>query len=247
MGFIVDAENKLVMVDHSHNNFCVTSPKGNPVIQKLNNSLKVTSIFTRTKAKRERSLLGDNCPMLYALKGMHKLKTRRRDIALLCASFHRIFPVFLNDGFVWDWIVPLPSCHPICSRFAHKVHKHSQFGIVQPKTIIKVSAEQILLNVKQLNIKSADKALLSSDIRRFIKNNCLKTDFQIKALKSHLRHHINPFIWGSVLQDTVPPSKILLIDGMITSGSSLINASNILKHHYPHVEIEALTLFSSSR
>ena len=77
MGFVVDAENRLVTVDHSHNHFCITTPEGNPVELMLG-TLKVTSIFARTKGKRDKRDPGDNSPMLYVIKGLHELRTNPR-------------------------------------------------------------------------------------------------------------------------------------------------------------------------
>lgn len=250
MGFVVDAVNRLVTVDHSHNHFCVTTPNGNPTTITLDNGLKVTSIFARTKGKKGKRagiIPGDNSPMLYVLKGMQNLTTRRKDVAMLCASFRQILPVYLGAGFAWDWIVPLPSSSAVCSRFADKVHKRCQIGIFQPAAITKITAQQVLNNVGQLRISAKERALLSADIRRFISHNTPQTSFQIKCATTHLRHHINPLMWGNVPLGTTPPRRVLLVDDMVTSGTSLVCAADIIKNRYPTVQIEALTLFGSSK
>lgn len=246
MGFVVDAEKRLVTVDHSHNNFCITTPQGNPVEITLG-TLKVTSIFARTKAKRDRNAPGDNSPMLYVIKGLHELRTNPRDIAMLCASFRQILPAYLGSGFQWDWIVPLPSSSPVCRRFADKVLKRTQQGACYPGSLAKITAVEVLRSVDGLQIKAADKTVLKTDIFRFISNHGEDAPFQIKSIRRvKLRKHISPFMLGNVAE-VVPPSAILLIDDMVTSGASLVSAEALLKQQYPGARIEALTLFGSSK
>ncbi|MBN3215176.1 phosphoribosyltransferase [Pectobacterium polaris] len=250
MGFTVDTENRLVTVDHSHNNYSVTTLEGNPITITLANGLKVTSIFSRTKgkkAKRGEPALGDNSPMLYVIKGLHGLRTRRRDIGMLCVSFRDILPVFLGTGFSWDWLVPLPSSSPVCSQFANKVHQRSQVGVCQPTALVKITADQVMRNIGGLRILTKDKAMLSADVRRFIRDHGPQAPFQIKYAKTHLRQHINPLMWGTVPAGTAPPRTVLLIDDMVTSGTSIACAANTIKARYPAVQIEALTLFGTSK
>ncbi|WP_249549339.1 phosphoribosyltransferase, partial [Escherichia coli] len=82
---------------------------------------------------------------------------------------------------------------------------------------------------------------------RFISKHGEEVAFQIKSIRRvKLRKHISPLIWGHA-PATPPPRGILLIDDMVTSGTSLVNAEAILKHRYPLARIEALTLFGSSK
>ncbi|EFV8237282.1 phosphoribosyltransferase [Salmonella enterica] len=246
VGFVVDAGNRLVTVDHSHNNFCITTPQGNPA-EITFGTLKVTSIFSRTKGKRDISAPGDNSPMLYVLKGLHNLRTRRRDIGMLYASFREILPTYVNGDFQWDWIVSLPSSSPVCSRFAERIYKLTQQGVCQHNALVKITAVEVLRSVDALHIKAADKTVLKTDIFRFISTYGEEAPFQIKSIRRvKLRKHINPLTWGRVWA-TPPPKGILLIDDMVTSGASLVNAEAILKHRYPLARIEALTLFGSSK
>lgn len=213
----------------------------------LNGTLKVTSIFARTKGKRDKTDPGDNSPMLYVMKGMHELRTTPRDIALLCASFREILPVYLEKGFEWDWIVPLPSSSPVCLRLANKVHKRTQRGVCYPDALVKLTAVNVLRNLDGLHISSREKSQARSYVKKFIQNHGEDAFFQIKSVRKDVRTHVNPLAWGSLPMGTRPPRGILLIDDMITSGTSLANAEAILKNRYPSVRIEALTLFGASK
>ncbi|WP_249192973.1 phosphoribosyltransferase, partial [Yersinia sp. Marseille-Q3913] len=243
VGFTVDVANRLVTVDHSHNNYSVTTPAGNPTVLTLSNGLKVTSIFSRTKGKKGKRGVkdppGDNSPMLYALKGMHQLQTTRRAVMDL--------PVYVAAGFQWDWLLPLPSSSNLTALFANRVCSRSGVGVCHHGAMVKISAQQVLKNLEALQIKATDRSAIREAVNRFIKYNSPQTAFQIKAIsRTSLRPYINPLMWGH-LPAVVPPRRVLLIDDMVTTGTSLVCASDILRHRYPTVQIEALTLFGSTK
>ncbi|HHR6132332.1 TPA: phosphoribosyltransferase [Providencia alcalifaciens] len=250
MGFDVDTTNNIVTVDHSHDIFSRTTVAGNPTTIRLSNGLKVTSIFSRTKgkrAKRGERPPGDNNPMLYALKGMQNLKTTYRSVMDLYVNFQEILPVFINAGFQWDWLLPLPSSSQLTSIFANKVAHQSGIGVCLNGTILKKSAQDVLDSLNNLQIKATERSALREDINRFIARNSPQTPFQIKAItRSQLRQHISPLKWGHIGIGSNPPRNVLLIDDMVTTGTSLMSAFDIIKHRYPTVRIEALTLFGST-
>lgn len=169
MGFTVDVANRLVTVDHSHSNYSVTTPEGNPTVSTLVNGLKVTSIFSRTKgekAKRSAPIPGDNSPMLYALKGMHQLQTTRRAVMDLNLSYRQILPVFVAAGFQWDWLLPLPSSSNLTALFVNRVCRESGVGIYHHGAMVKISAPQVLNNLGALQIKAADRSAIREEVNR---------------------------------------------------------------------------------
>lgn len=237
-----------VRVNHSHNRYGLTTPEGNPAFLQLD-GLKITSIFSRTKGRRDRTEPGDNCPMLYALKGLHNLRTRHSDIRLLRASFLSILASFKEQTVGWDSLFPLPSSSKLTSLFASKVQKQTGMGQCYPTALRKITAEQVLLQLDTMNeIRSQDRANLRQEVKRFIRNYSAHTDFQMKFVKNvKLRRYINPLSWGILPIDTAPPRGILLIDDMVTSGTSLLRAAAVIKERFPLADIQALTLFGSSR
>ena len=96
MGFNVNNDTKIVTVDHSHNNFSVTTTEGNPTTA-IFNGLSVTSILQRTKGKRDKDSLGDNSPMLYALKGIGDLSTTYSSVASLLPNCFNILDQLLMN------------------------------------------------------------------------------------------------------------------------------------------------------
>ncbi|MBL1804852.1 hypothetical protein ELE38_31540, partial [Klebsiella pneumoniae] len=69
-----------VTIDHSHRHWLITTPEGNPTRERVGN-LTIYSMFRRQKAPaslnrdRKQRKLGDNCPLIYALKGKEGLTT----------------------------------------------------------------------------------------------------------------------------------------------------------------------------
>lgn len=245
MGFNIDSDTMIVSVDHSHNDYCVTTVEGNPAIVTKDN-LEIISIFSRTKrGRRHTKTIGDNCPMLYALKGSEQLITTAKDVVKLRINFRKILNIYLSRGYQWDWIVPLPSSSNLSQLLANEVFNISNMGVVQQDLLIKITNKEALSIAKSLRIHSSDKANITSAIRGRIKKMGEEDYFQIKYINKSDRIHMKPFIFNKIPLGSPPPRKLLLIDDMITSGTSLVSAMEVIKSRYPLVKIEALTLFGS--
>ncbi len=71
MGLII--KELCVIVDHDCPEWLITQPEGNPTID-YTNGLKIYAIFKRQflsgkrRRNRKQRQLGDNCPLIYALK-----------------------------------------------------------------------------------------------------------------------------------------------------------------------------------
>ncbi|MGL5419075.1 MAG: phosphoribosyltransferase [Plesiomonas shigelloides] len=245
MGFRVDADKNIVTVDHSINSYSVTTPEGNPVTDTFG-ELQVTSIFSRTKGKREPDAPGDNSPMLYALKNIGNIKTTRNSVYLLNESFKAILPVFLSSADSWGVAMPLPSSSKLTSVFAKRVCKESDGLLSYCDALSKVTAGDVLESLPGLPVASNIRTAIRQKVKGFIKSHSIDEAFQIKVIPVHLRHYLNPIRFNPHCVNQIP-EKILLIDDMVTSGTSLVCAMNAIKAVKPSVDIQALTLFGSSR
>lgn len=249
MGFNVDSRNNLVTVDHLHNNYAVTTVAGNPVVKTIS-GIKVTSVFARTKAKRQRSDPGDNSPMLYALKGLGNLTTTYSSVAMLYSNYCQIMSSIVQNeeaSGLWDCVVPMPSSSKLAFLIAKTIARHPGVGLIESSLLRKVTGNAVLASLDALAISSKDRTALRSEVRRFIQCHDGEADFQMKSIKRvDLRCHLCPFMLGSApLQHQ--PHRILLVDDMVTSGTSIVSAATVLSTHFPQAHIEAVTLFGSSR
>lgn len=237
-----------VTVDHLKNSYAITTTNGNPVFQSFN-GLQVSSIFQRTKGKRPKNLPGDNCPMLYALKGIDNLHTRHSSIVRLTPNGYNILNSILDiRGYNWDCIVPMPSSHNIANIMTKRLSKIITSGHSEYRALRKITALDAQHQVRGLTgISSKHRTQLNTFIKKFIKHHGGDADFQMKSITNPaLRAHLNPLVSGS-WSVQAPPRNILLIDDMVTSGSTLQSASNVIKLRYPMSNVEAITLFSALR
>ena len=106
MGFkVID---NLVIVDHSINHYAITTPtkKRSPCIYTKKNidslNLSIYSIFYRSVIDRKLHKLGDNCPLLYALKGKQNLVVTKDSMKELKVPFYQILEILKEE--VTDWI-----------------------------------------------------------------------------------------------------------------------------------------------
>ncbi|EZQ00932.1 hypothetical protein, partial [Acinetobacter sp. Ver3] len=101
MGFkVID---NLVIVDHSTNHYAITTPtkKKSPCIYTKKNidslNLSIYSIFYRSVIDRKLHKLGDNCPLLYALKGKQNLVVTKDSMKDLKVPFYQILEILKNE------------------------------------------------------------------------------------------------------------------------------------------------------
>jgi len=258
MGFDVDRVSKVVTVDHNHNSFATTSVAGNPKTKKYNN-LTVIGIIKRNKGankvlKREHpktKIEGDNSPMLYALKNMDGLSTTSKDARSLFRNarkiLHNELPV---HGIAFDYILTVPSSHKLASIVAQLItlvcRKLGHPAIPVHAVLHKASGNDVKEQVSALEIKRSDRQKVLVAVKRFIRDSGGDSDFQIKCVRMDLRKHVNLFVLGYEVSRNADPLNISLVDDMVTSGSSLISARNLVQQVYPNATIYACVLFSAS-
>lgn len=259
MGFDVDRVRKVVTVDHSHNNFATTSIEGNPKTKKYQ-GMTVVGIFKRNKGANrtlrqedpKAKIDGDNSPMLYALKNLDNLTTTQADVRNLFRNARQILDIELpKHDLLFDHIVTIPSSHKLasvitrmtlrkCRRLGHPISVLD--GVIQ-----KSSGADVKAQISELDINRKLRTGMIGNVKKFIKTHGEDTDFQIKYIqKTNLRKHVN--LLTSVPERGVDNRSIniILADDMVTTGSSLVAARDIVQHHFPNATIYSVCLFSAS-
>ena len=257
-----------VIVNHTHSDYAVTTAEGNPYKSTITYGavkIKNIGIFKRTYNKSRKPSVGDNCPMLYALKNMNNLRTNFRSVYLLYIEFLKIVDLILTEECNhWDVIIILPSSSLLTKRFAERLAK--KMTIQMPDIFLlepfkKVTFEDVNsdLNYLKVNnlIKSQAQTNIRQDIKKFIKKNNipLGSSFQMKAIDKKYRHHIKPFKLKDLNEDIMLKlsecKKILLVDDMLNSGTSIISArsllADLLSKDIKNIEIGSMTLFSKTK
>jgi hypothetical protein len=252
LGLVI--QDKKVLVDHASKEHLVTTSAGNPKRYKVANEhgdLNVLSIFTRLKAtsreRRDRAVrqIGDNCPMIYALKGKDGLTTGYRSVremllvgAEIVAQAHQASP-WSSDTV----IVCVPSSHSIVGHVARQLERLLKFPIVDG-LLSKASVASAIADLERAVARSQNYQE-RKDLRNILRNVTKQEVLALKDVSARYRHLIQPMVLGPK-PVTSPHASILLVDDLVSSGTSLIAAKNVLLTNGQGTDFTALSLFSKT-
>lgn len=250
MGLVI--LDKKVVVDHASKEHLVTTLAGNPKRYKVANEhgdLDVMSIFTRLKAtsreRRDREVrqIGDNCPMIYALKGKDGLSTGYRSVremllvgAEIVLQAHQASP-WPNDTVV----VCVPSSHSIVGHVARQIERLLKFPIADG-LLSKASVASAVADLESA-IALSKTYREQKDLRNILQFVKKQQVLALKDVSTRYRHLIQPVGLGPNPVQS-PHASILLVDDLVSSGTSLIAAKNVLLTNKQGKDFTALSLFS---
>jgi hypothetical protein len=234
----------VVDVDHSHNHHLNTGRHGNPIVQYVpagQPELTVYSTFQRHKAPQSKNRdrvtrkVGDNCHLLYALKGKDGLITTFGAIRRLLLNFDSIIEDMLDQAGRYDVVIPMPSGHNISSiyadRLARRFHCKVNFGVFN-----KISGAQALELLHASPLSSPQK----SRIKARLKPN----NFSLKDIPVEFRQYFPPVTLGL---GGIPPEyrRFLLADDLLATGTTLVAAKKLIQAAVPGAIVDAACLFSA--
>lgn len=243
MGLNIDGD--LVDVDHSHNQLLNTGLRGNPVVQYVpgeNGEITVYSVFRRQKApnslkrNRDTRLRGDNCHLLYALKGRDGLQTTFGAIRRLMMHFDEILEQIIDQSGVYDAILPMPSSHTISHIFAERLAR--RYGCAVHNDLFeKISWDR----ARELLTASP----LSSPEKRSVAGRLASGDgkFSLKEVPPRYRDHFPPL---TLKRERLPLgcTRFLLADDLLATGKTLVTARNEILAAVPGASVDASCIFS---
>ncbi|MGC6360421.1 hypothetical protein ACNO7O_10455 [Bisgaard Taxon 45] len=205
------------------------------------NGITIFSIVKRLKERRSHKAgrpIGDNCPMLYAMKNADGLTTDQETIELLYSYAKQCLDDYIFEGIPFDAIILIPSKHDIGRRLALLLHQKFNIPIIDD-FLKKKSPQQLLEDIKNdQTIPQSSK----QEIRRALRN--CSDSLSIKEISTKNRCYLSIFNGNHV---KLPPNTehVLLVDDISSSGSTFESASKVIKAHCKQVKlISAITLFS---
>ena len=219
----------IVQVDHTHNRLLNTGKNGNPTIQHIpqpNPSLTVYSTFQRHKTPASQSRhrdkgnksLGDNCHLLYALKGKDGLQTTFGDIRRLMLHFDEILDDMVEQTFGYDAIIAMPSSHNISKIYATRLARRYQCDMLDSvfQKITVTDAQRLL---KETDLLVSDKRAIDIRLKRQAASG--QVSFSLKDIPTKFREHFPPVVMTATgIKKTY--QKILLADDLLSSGTTLL-------------------------
>lgn len=258
MGLRIDNATNEVIVDHAVQEHLHTTDSGNPVRGAVVGGMHVDSIFRRKKAsgkmQRDRStrFLGDNCPLIYALKQKEGLWVSRSSIKALNVYMPQIVSdvcIPLNGQVTC--IVTIPSQYPLVEILAKRISKHLGVpvlsGVLRKSTFLQASrrAEALLGNRGALaaaGLSRRDETRLRNVMKEGMRQAA--APYSSKDVKTHLRQHFDPLrlAGGGALPS--PHDRVLLVDDLLATGETLLAAAALLQARGIGHVYRAVTWFS---
>lgn len=247
MGLNIDGLH--VQVDHTHNRLLNTGRHGNPTVKQIPHpsfsfSLTVYSTFQRLKTpasvKRGNSL-GDNCHLLYALKGKDGLKTTLGDIRQLLLNFDAILEDMMMKTEKYDVVIAMPSSHNISKIYAARLARKYQCTMLDD-VFQKITVTDAQKQLQRSSLSSPDKSRIDSRLKKQATNG--QTYFSLKDIPIDFREYFSPLIIKTQgINNNY--QKILLADDLLSTGTTLLAGKRLILKNIPSAIIDASCLFSA--
>ncbi|HHR6130810.1 TPA: phosphoribosyltransferase [Providencia alcalifaciens] len=199
----------------------------------------------KNRRNRQQRQLGDNCPLIYALKGKEGLFTDLSSIKKLRTSFEMIVNhIAESEHNGYDLIVSMPSSynisHMIAKRLASKFKAPHEANILR-----KITVDEAFRLLDRADVSVEETKSIDFRIKVQAKEVGLYGNFSLKGIPASLRNVLPPLVLDSPPTLHYQPLRVLLVDDLIASGTTLTTAVKIISQQYPYADIHAVCLFSS--
>ncbi|MGO7145471.1 phosphoribosyltransferase [Rhizobium ruizarguesonis] len=188
---------------------------------------------------------GDNCPFIYAAKKKDGLRLTYTSLKELHPDFEAIISHVAASGAIFQYLIPIPSAHRINEFLGTRFRRAVPHVAVIDSLLAKATIASALEAVDALTTSAAalsDIRTLRSALRRLQKAGPADQLYASKEIKADLRKYVHPLR----LLPAVPPNDvqhIMLVDDLISSGTSVLCARDLLRTHFPNAEFSVLALF----
>lgn len=253
MGLVINGNE--VLIDHSVNDWLQTGIAGNPTLSVID-GLTVHAIFKRLKLsgqmqqKRQHRLRGDNCPIIYAMKGQEDLVVSQPTLDTLWANAEIIATGLNQDLSVpvaVDVFVAMPSRHAVSSNLGallSQVSGRPCLTNVFSKATVQAGRQQLAGARTQGLITRNEFKRLSNPLSDMEKTLGLHGNLSLKGIPPKYRYLFQPLVINQPLASN-SLQHICLVDDLLASGTTLLDARAQLSHALGSTVIfSAVCLFS---
>ncbi|CAN7610531.1 hypothetical protein [Devosia sp. LjRoot3] len=238
MGLVViDGE---VIVDHGVSDHLNTAIEGNPTQVNLR-GMTVHCTFQRRylSAKTAKGVddrvPGDNCPLIYALKGADGLRVSHSSIRALNAHAPTILAAISEvlAGQI-DAIVPMPSSSALARILAKRLARMTGIS-VQEGIFLKSNNAQAMIRAQTLTT-SGNKTLSYAQVQelrpllRWMHRNA-DLPYAAKNIKTRLRGFFDPLQLAPGFAPQMQSARYLLVDDLLATGETLVAARSLITAH----------------
>lgn len=233
----LDIIDNVVVVNHSSKDHLYTGTYSNPS-KTIISGIDVFSVYRRKKSpgpeRRDRDLkrLGDNCPLIYALKG-------KQDLSVELSSIKRLmdFMPDILDKMVGELpddltdIVTIPSAHPLAKTLAKRLGRRL-FLPVRDDLLVKATCFEAtrradkILKEDRFSVSREIEVDLRNTVKRLLKS--AQAPYSSKETRVPIRSYFDPLKVCPGHMEISAESKVLLVDDLLASGETILAANSLL-------------------
>lgn len=229
--------NNVVVVNHDSKDHLYTGIYSNPSNTTIE-GVEVFSVYRRKKnpgpLRRDRysKIIGDNCPLIYALKKKHDLSVELSSIRRLMYFMPDILdelvaqlPNNLTD------IVIIPSSYPLATILARRLSRRMSLPIRDDILIKSTCFEATrradrILKTNRRSVSREVEVDLRNTVKRLVKE--AKNLYSSKDTPVSIRNYFDPLKFSPGAVKIRPESRVLLVDDLLASGGTVLAANNLL-------------------
>lgn len=244
--------NDAVIVDHAVRGHLHTTRAGNPT-ERQTNGMMIHSVYKRLKnsAKqgrdRSQKIVGDNCPLIYVVKGDDPLSTDFASIKRLLEHTPSIISNIcgkIRDEV--DGLVAMPSRYPLAFWLAKRIQRETSLpifeNVFQKSTNMEAAARASALISDRGDQMSKYKR---KRLRNSVKMNAKKSGepYSAKHVPTDIRHYFDPLRWNGL---SCPKThRLLLVDDLLATGGTFSAARQLLVDQGWRTPQQGVTWFSA--
>lgn len=210
-----------------------TSIDSNPQSRRYSDVLTY-SIFLRLHSRSNyQDNKGDGNPLIYALKGMKGFTISEIEWQKFRGNSLLIIDKILQKNQEFDGLICIPSSKSVVLNTALDIN--SRFDVPKPiftNCFYKLNAAEVYegLLKKKSDVKSKHKRLFATELSKLLaKIKVGDLSFSMKNIHQDIRTYVTCL--GPCEINLDPKKKYILVDDLISSGSSLSSAIDILSDH----------------
>jgi len=224
------SKKKVVSLNDEHDRLVVTEPSKNPAEYDVGIDKYLTAVYQRKKA---RSRSGDGNPLIYALKRMYRFSISEVDKNTLYNNMNIIVSRhYQNEDF--DLVIAMPSSKPIAEWVG--IACSEALNIPLERNVFFKATNANVLN--QLRTINGDKEII--ELRKSLEAKKPNSAFSLKELSQHQRTFVEPVYLNPFFKKELV--RVLLVDDLVSSGTTFKSGYNAFKKKYPNTEVDCLSL-----